>query len=125
QVAETLRADARVLVDALVARATQREPDITIVGEVIESITASAALIDRSGQCELVVMGCRGLGGFTGLLLGSTSAQVAIYAACPVIVTRPNPGEPGPYPGKVVVGVDNRQSSHAAVAYAFAEARRR
>lgn len=88
QVADILRADARILVDAVVTRASQREPGVTINGEVIESITSSAALIDRSGRCELVVMGCRGLGGFTGMILGSTSQAMLHHARSPVAVIR-------------------------------------
>ncbi len=44
------------------------------------------ALIDASRDAELVVIGSRGTGGFSSLLLGSTSSQVAHHVACPVVI---------------------------------------
>ena len=48
--------------------------------------SAAPALLDAGKAADLVVVGSRGLGGFTGLLLGSVSHQVAHHAECPVVV---------------------------------------
>lgn len=62
-------------------------PGLTCTVEVQEA-RPSAALAEASVGASLLVVGSRGLGGFTGLLLGSTSKEVLRDADCPVIVTR-------------------------------------
>jgi nucleotide-binding universal stress UspA family protein len=43
-------------------------------------------LVDVSENCDLVVVGSRGGGGFGSLFLGSVSSQVVHHAKCPVVV---------------------------------------
>jgi nucleotide-binding universal stress UspA family protein len=47
---------------------------------------AAGSILDVAKGADLVVVGSRGHGGFTGLLLGSVSSQVARHAPCPVVV---------------------------------------
>lgn len=61
--------------------------DVTVTCELVEG-QAARALVDRSRGASLVVVGTRGLGGLSSLVLGSTSRPVVQRAACPVLVTR-------------------------------------
>jgi nucleotide-binding universal stress UspA family protein len=83
-------------------------------------------VIDASAEASLVVVGSRGLGGFTGLMLGSVGSQLAAHSKSPVIVVRPpgDPGDMGVGPGRapVVVGVDGIPESEAALDFAFDQA---
>ena len=45
-------------------------------------------LVDASDGADLLVVGNRGHGGFTGMLLGSVSGQVLAYAHCPTVIVR-------------------------------------
>jgi nucleotide-binding universal stress UspA family protein len=115
----------RELVADLEAKARQAFPDLE-VDTVVLAGSAGAVLVDASAHAELVVVGSRGLGGFSGLLLGSAGAQLAAHSRAPVVVVRP-PGDPGalgagpPY-GAVVVGVDGLPDCQAAVEFAFDQA---
>jgi len=46
----------------------------------------AAQLIDASKDADLLVVGSRGSGGFSRLLMGSVSSQVAHHARCPVVI---------------------------------------
>lgn len=84
---------------------------------------AIVALLDRSRSARMVVVGSRGLGEFTGGLVGSVSSAVVTHASCPVVVLHELPGPEGPtLDGPVVVGVDGSKASVAAIGAAFEEA---
>ncbi|MFC0315544.1 universal stress protein [Gordonia phosphorivorans] len=92
-------------------------PGAETTAEVIEGRPA-LVLRELSSRAHTMVLGRRGLGGVTGLLLGSVSTDVAAHADCPVVVVPENPRDSGP----VVVGVDGSPVSSAAIAAAFAQA---
>ncbi|SCK15740.1 universal stress protein [Streptomyces sp. WMMB 322] len=75
-------------------------------------------LVELSRSASMIVVGHRGLGEFTGLLLGSVASHLAAHAHCPVMVLRGTPNPSGP----VVVGVDGSPANSSAIAFAFAEA---
>jgi nucleotide-binding universal stress UspA family protein len=77
-------------------------------------------LIEESASARMVVLGSRGLGGFTELLVGSIAVTVAAHARCPAVVIRSSTVDsPPPVTGPVVVGVDGSMLSDAAIAFAF------
>jgi nucleotide-binding universal stress UspA family protein len=49
---------------------------------------AARVLIDAVGEDDLLVVGSRGHGGFSSLLLGSVSQQCAHHTPCPVVIVR-------------------------------------
>jgi nucleotide-binding universal stress UspA family protein len=59
------------------------------VNRILVSGGAAAMILETAKGADLVVVGSRGLGGFTSLLLGSVGQQVATHAGCPVVVIRP------------------------------------
>lgn len=79
---------------------------------------AVPGLIEESTSATMMVLGSRGLGGFTGILVGSTAVALVAHGQCPVAVIRGEPTATGP----VVVGADGSATSDAAVELAFEEA---
>jgi nucleotide-binding universal stress UspA family protein len=94
------------------ARATAPHVDVE-TDSVLDA--AVPALIRESRRARMVVLGSRGLGGFTGMLVGSTAVSLAAHGKCPVVVVRGMATGGGP----VVVGVDGTPASEAAIAFAF------
>ena len=57
--------------------------------EVLEGSPAEAILdVANTRKSDLIVMGSRGLGRLTGLLVGSQSQKVVQHAPCPVLIVR-------------------------------------
>ena len=73
----------RAVVDEVTRTATGPLPEIGI--RAVQGAPADA-LIRASHGADLLVVGSRGHGGFSSVLLGSTSMQCALHATCPVTV---------------------------------------
>ncbi|MGJ6969377.1 universal stress protein [Streptosporangium sp. G11] len=76
----------------LLAPYRERYPDV-VVEESIVCDHPVRILSDASRQADLVVVGSRGLGGFSSAVLGSVSHGVLHRAHCPVAVVRPRSDE--------------------------------
>jgi nucleotide-binding universal stress UspA family protein len=77
--------EAEEILEASVGTAFPDGPPELFSAAIIPGPTA-AALIDKSRDAEMLVLGSRGRGGFRGLLLGSVSAACAQHAHCPVLI---------------------------------------
>jgi len=104
--------------EALVTSLRSRHTDIEIIGTVLRAAPAQT-LLDLAPAAKLLVVGNRGAGGVTNLLMGSVSQQVATHAPVPVAVVR---GRTEAGDGPVVVGVDGSACTDAALALAFEQA---
>ncbi len=85
---EALDRHAREIVEAAVVEAGAPPDDVEIDACAVEGPPASV-LIDASRDADLLVLGSRGRGGFSGLLLGSVGQQCVHHAVCPVVIVRP------------------------------------
>ncbi|ETK32848.1 universal stress protein [Microbispora sp. ATCC PTA-5024] len=107
------------ILDTAARTARDRRPGVDVTEEVVEGHPAQV-LRAQAADSALVVIGSRGLGGFTGMLLGSVGGHIAGRLPVPLVVVRPVP--PGA-PAEVVVGDDGSAGCETAVAYALEEAR--
>lgn len=84
---EKLDSRAQSAVDTLVDRWAARFPDVKAAPEIARMRPAEA-LLEASRSADLIVVGSRGRGGFSSLLLGSVSRRVLHRSLCPVAVVR-------------------------------------
>lgn len=122
EVVRTQRDYCEGVVAAAADQAQKSAPGLRITmerktGNVVEDLIAEA------GDADCLVLGSRGLGGFTGLLLGSVGLGVAGHAPGPVVIVRGSAEEATH--GEVVAGFDGSPASEAALEYAFQQARAR
>lgn len=85
----------------------------------------AAALLKASEDAAMIVLGSRGVGSTTALVLGSVSYAVAHRAKCPVMLVPESADRKKA--GRVLVGVDGSKSSTQAAVWAlhFAESLKR
>ena len=84
---DALADEERRLLGESLAGWAERYPNVVVHRELVRN-RPGHALVERSAAAQLVVVGARGRGGFTGLLLGSVSQTLIHHAACPVAVVR-------------------------------------
>jgi nucleotide-binding universal stress UspA family protein len=84
---DEVRADRQATVDGVVTEVFgSADPDG--VTTVIAYGHPAPVLVEESAAADLLVVGHRGHGAFTGMLLGSVSIHCVTSARCPVVVVR-------------------------------------
>ena len=99
-------------------RAAKAAAGVLIDTDELTGPTAQAVTESGAGALMLV-LGSRGTGAFTALLLGSVSRYAASHASSPVVVIRDEP--PAPH-GLIGVGVADTDSCRDALTFALEEA---
>jgi nucleotide-binding universal stress UspA family protein len=117
-VSDTFRKNRDRVLAAAAERAAAAAPDLLI--DVDELPGAPAYTLTEAGSgASLLVVGARGIGAFTAMVLGSVSQYVSAHATCPVVVVRE---ETTAAHRQVGVGIGDPSRSAAALAFAFEEA---
>ena len=119
---DDLQSETMEKIDEARAVAHEVAPELKI-GHTIAEGSPIDMLLDMSRDVTMIVMGSRGLGGLSGMVMGSVSAAVVSHASCPVVVVREdNTVDESTKYGPVVIGVDGSDVSAKATEIAFAEA---
>jgi nucleotide-binding universal stress UspA family protein len=105
------------LLASALGRARAAAPGLQVRGQLLKG-RPSAVLLKAALGARMLVVGSRGLGGFSGLLLGSVGLHVVADAPGPVVVVRRFPHREGP----VIAGIDGSAESKTVLAAALEEA---
>ncbi|WP_329500444.1 universal stress protein [Kitasatospora herbaricolor] len=103
-------------------QALMHRPGLAVTTQLADDY-ARDALLAVSEEADLLVLGARGSGGFSRLLVGSTSLYVSAHAMCPVVVV--HSPDIRSTAGGVLVGVDGENGGDDVLTFAFEAASRR
>jgi nucleotide-binding universal stress UspA family protein len=92
------------------------EPKLAVTTRLVKG-RPSACLLEAAADAQLLVVGARGIGGYSGLSLGSVSLHVVSHSPSSVVVVR-STREVGP----VIVGIDGSAPSTVVLRTALDEA---
>jgi nucleotide-binding universal stress UspA family protein len=86
---EAVRRQAEDLLEGLLHEVGEAVEGADVQRTVVEDRNPAEALVELSADADMLVVGSRGRGGFTSLLLGSVSHAAVLHALCPVVVIPP------------------------------------
>ena len=112
------------LLDHLGEEAAREHPGLR-VRRAVEFDNPVRCLLAHSRRADRLVVGRRGLGAFPGIMLGSTSTDLAARSDRPVIIVPAGWQRDEARDQRIVVGADLDDPEHAALRFAFEEAQRR
>ncbi|MFE2994671.1 universal stress protein [Nocardia sp. NPDC059246] len=84
---ETIEEQERATFGEEMAGYAERYPDVP-VRRILVKDRPVRSLLDEAEHAQLVVVGSHGRGGFTGMLLGSTSNALLHSVDCPIVIVR-------------------------------------
>ncbi|MGV9709227.1 universal stress protein [Gordonia sp. NPDC003424] len=108
------------ILDEATGTARAASPDVDIHSEVMLD-SARSALIAKSADSSLLVVGASGFGRVAAAVVGSVASGVASHAQCPVVILRDD-SQAADVTGPVVVGIDGSPVSLHALDVAADEA---
>jgi nucleotide-binding universal stress UspA family protein len=79
--------DAHKMLEDAIEKMRGAFPSVTIKPVVVEGHPAPA-LVKAARQADLLVVGSRGHGEFSGMLLGSVSEYCSHHTSCPITIVR-------------------------------------
>ncbi|TCC21562.1 universal stress protein [Kribbella sindirgiensis] len=118
---DAVRAARQKGLDAVAEGIRLHHPDLVVETSLVGG-SAAHVLIEAAEDARMVVLGSRGLGGWSGLLVGSVAVQVTTHAQCPVVVIPHDLRAHAHERPTVVVGVDGSKTSAKAIDFAFDQA---
>jgi nucleotide-binding universal stress UspA family protein len=71
--------------DSVLAKTDERSRPPSVTVRAVTGVPGDE-LLNAAADVEMIVVGCRGAGGFKRLRMGSVSLQVTHHARCPVVV---------------------------------------
>jgi nucleotide-binding universal stress UspA family protein len=86
QFREAVHRQAEELLEGLLREVGETVEGIDVQRSVVGDRNPAQALVELSADADMLVVGSRGRGGFTSLLLGSVSHAAVLHALCPVVV---------------------------------------
>ncbi len=79
--------DANTALDSILAECIPGDSKVAVERLVAQGHPAPVVL-EAARDAEMIVLGSRGHGAFTGMLLGSVTEYVSSHAHCPVVIVR-------------------------------------
>ena len=83
---DAVHRQAEDLLEGLLDELGETVEGVDVQRSVVEDRNPAEALVELSADADMLVVGSRGRGGFTSLLLGSVSHAAVLHALCPVVV---------------------------------------
>jgi nucleotide-binding universal stress UspA family protein len=83
---DAVHRQAEDLLERLLGELGEAAEGVDVQRSVVEDRHPAEALVELSADADMLVVGSRGRGGFSSLLLGSVSQAAVLHARCPVVV---------------------------------------